>query len=181
VLFRPTQNTNPRSYSLAFVSHSGENEIRMQTSSPLVIATGIVVFVLFFVTVWCAALFVISRVSGWALLATRFRTDSPFPGQTWTWQSARLRWGCNYNNCLTFGSDPSGLYLSMMFIFSIGSPPLLIPWPEVTFLRRRQFLFFRFVEFRLGREQQVPLMIREKLAESVRGAAGASWPVEPVS
>jgi hypothetical protein len=153
----------------------------MQTSLPLVIPTAVVLFVLFFVTVWCAALIAVSRVSGWALLATRFRTDSPFPGQTWTWQSARLRWGCNYNNCITLGSDPSGLYLSMMFLFSMGSPPLLIPWSEVTIWRRRQILFFRFVELRLGREQQVPLVIREKLADSLRSAAGTSWPIEPVS
>jgi hypothetical protein len=69
----------------------------------------------------------------------------------------------------------------MMFIFRIASPPLLIPWPEVTVWRRRQFLFFRFVEFRLGREEQVPLVIREKLADSLRAAAGTSWPIEPVS
>jgi hypothetical protein len=155
----------------------------MQASSPLPLAApaAVVLFALFFVTVWCAALFAVSRVSGWALLANRFRTDSPFPGRTWTWQSARLRWGSNYNNCLTLGSDPSGLYLSMMFIFRIASPALLIPWTEVTVWRRRQFLFFRFVEFRLGREEQVPLVIREKLADSLRTAAGTSWPVEPVS
>ena len=153
----------------------------MHTYSPLAIPAAVVIFALFFATVWCAALFVISRVSGWALLANRFRTDSPFPGKTWGWQSARLRWGSNYNNCLTVGSDPSGLYLSLMFIFRISSPPLLIPWPEVTVWRRRQFLFFRFVEFRLGREEQVPLLMREKLADSLRSAAGPSWPIEPVS
>src|SRR6266852_4733190 len=95
-------------------------------------ATAIVIVPLFVLTVWCTALFVIGRVSGWALLANRFRTDSRFPGQIWTWQSARMRWGCNYNNCLTLGSDPSGLYLSIMLLFRIGSPSLLIPWPEVT-------------------------------------------------
>ena len=153
----------------------------MQTPSPPAIATGIVLFALFFVAVWCAALFAVSRVSGWALLANRFRTDSTFPGPTWTWQSARLRWGCNYNNCLTLGSDPSGLYLSMMFIFSIGAPPLLVPWPEVTIVRRRQILFFRFVELRLGREEQVPMLIRENAADRIRSAAATSWPIEPVS
>jgi hypothetical protein len=153
----------------------------MQTPSPLLIATAVVLFALFFVTIWCAALFIISRVSGWALLATRFRADSPFPGQIWTWQSARLRWGCNYNNCITLGSDPSGLYMAMMFLFSMGSPPLLVPWSEVTVWRRRQVLFFRVVELRLGREQQVPLVMREKLADSLRSAAGTSWPIEQVS
>ena len=144
-------------------------------------ATAIVIVPLFVLTVWCTALFVIGRVSGWALLANRFRTDSRFPGPIWAWQSARMRWGCNYNNCLTFGSDPSGLYLSIMFLFRLGSPSLLIPWPEVTVWSRRKFLFFRFVELRLGREEQVPLMMREKLADALRSAAGSGWPIEPVS
>jgi len=144
-------------------------------------ATAIAVVPLFIVALWTTVGFLISRISGWALLAERFRTDSRFPGPTWGWQSARMRWGCNYNNCLTIGSDPSGLYLSMMFLFRIGSPALLVPWPEVIVWRRRTVLFFQFVEFRLGREEQVPFMIRKKLADSLQSAAGSSWPVEPVA
>ncbi len=153
----------------------------MQTSPPISPASAIVIVPLFFVTIWCTVCFVLSRVSGWSLLANRFRTDSRFSGRIWGWQSARMRWGCNYNNCLTFGSDPSGLYLSIMFLFRLGSPSLLIPWPEVTVWSRRKFLFFRFVELRLGREEQVPLMMREKLADALRSAAGSGWPIEPVS
>jgi hypothetical protein len=100
----------------------------MQTSPSLSPAIAIVVFALFFVTLWCAVCFLLSRMSGWALLAKRFRADSLRPEHTWIWQSARMRWSCNYNRCLTFGADPSGLYLSIMVLFRIGSPPLLIPW-----------------------------------------------------
>lgn len=154
----------------------------MQTSPLISSASALLIIVpLFFVTIWCTICFVLSRVSGWSLLAKRFRADSRFPGRIWGWQSARMRWGCNYNNCLTFGSAPSGLYLSIMFLFRIGAPSLLIPWPEVTFWRRRKFLFFRFVELRLGREEQVPLMMRARLADALKSAAGSNWPVEPVS
>ena len=153
----------------------------MQTSPPVSPTSAIIIFLLFFVTLWCAVIFMIGRISGWALLAKRFRTDSRFPGQLWTWQSARMRWGCNFNNCLTVGGDPSGLYLKMLFLFRIGSPPLLIPWQEVTIWRRRTFLVFQFVELRLGSEEQVPFTIREKLADSLRSAAGSNWPVEPIS
>ena len=153
----------------------------MQTSPPMSPATAIVIFPLFFVTLWCVVCFTLSRISGWALLANRFRADSRRPERTWAWQSARMRWGCNYNRCLNFGADPSGLYLSIMFLFRIGLPSLLIPWPEITVWKRRSFLFFRFVELRLGREEQVPLLIRERLAEFLRTAAGTNWPVEPVS
>ncbi len=153
----------------------------MASSSPINPATFAFVFPLFFVTVWCTICFVLSRVSGWALLARRFRTDSRFLGQTWGWQSARMRWGCNYNHCLTFGSDPSGLYMSIVFLLRIGSPPLLIPWAEVTVWRRRKILFFQFVELRLGSEEQVRLLVRAGLADYLKPGAGAGWPVEPIS
>jgi hypothetical protein len=153
----------------------------MHSSPPISSASAVILFLIFFVTLWCAIAFCVSRISGWALLAKRFRMDLTFPGQTWGWQSARMRWGCNYNHCLSFGADPSGLYLSIMFLFRVGAPPLLIPWPEVTVWRRRKVLFFRFVEFRLGREEQVPLMMRARLADSLQSAAGPNWPVEPIS
>jgi hypothetical protein len=153
----------------------------MQTSPPINPATAAVVFPIFFVILWCTICLVLSRASGWALLARRFRADSRFLGQTWGWQSARMRALSNYNHCLTIGSDVSGLYMSIMFLFRLGSPPLLIPWIEVTLWRRRKILFFRFVELRLGSEEQVPLLLRETLAESLQSAAGSAWPVEPVS
>jgi len=139
------------------------------------------VFPVFFVALWCMITFLISQVSGWAALARRFRLTSPFTGQTWAWKRARMRWGTNYNNCLTIGSDPMGLYLSMMFPFRLAHPPLLLPWQEVSVRRRRSILFFKYVELSLGREEQIPLLIRENLAEQIRQAAGSSWPVEGVS
>jgi hypothetical protein len=153
----------------------------MASSSPINPTAFTVVFPLFFLTLWCTVCLVLSRVGGWALLARRFRSDPRFPGKTWGWQSARMRSFCNYNHCLTFGSDPSGLYMSVMLLFRIGSPPLLIPWTEVTVWKRRKILFFRFVELRLGTEEQVPLLLREWLADSLRSVAGSSWPVEMVS
>ena len=134
----------------------------------------------FFATFWCAIVFLISRVSGWALLARRFHLQFAFTGPTWRWQSARMRWLANYNNCLTVGSDPSGLCLSTFFLFRAGHAPLLIPWPEISIYRRRKVLFAAYVELRLGREEQVPFTIYGKLADRVRAAAGASWPMEPI-
>jgi hypothetical protein len=135
-------------------------------------------FPLFFLALWCTILFLISQASGWAALARRFRLTSPFTGQTWDWKRARMRWGCNYNNCLTVGSDPMGLYLSMMFPFRFGHAPLFLPWQEVSVRRHRSILFFKYVELSLGREEQIPLLIRENLADQIRLAAGSSWPME---
>jgi hypothetical protein len=138
-------------------------------------------FSVFFVALWCVIFFLISRASGWASLARRFRATSPFTGQTWAWKKARMRWGTNYNNCLTIGSDPMGLYLSLMFPFSFAHPPLLLPWQEVSVRRRRSIFFFKYVELSLGREKQIPLLTRDNLADQIRQAAGSNSPVETVS
>jgi hypothetical protein len=79
---------------------------------------------------------------------------------------------------LTVGADPSGLYLSVMFLFRIGHPPLFLPWHEVSVRRRWKVLGLRYVELRLGQEEQLPFQISGTLADRIKAAAGASWPVE---
>jgi hypothetical protein len=104
------------------------------------------IFPIFFVALWCAIGFLSSKLTGWAVLAQRFRSTYPFAGQIWRWKSARMRRGANYNNCLTIGADPIGLYLSMVFFFRVGHPPLFLPWSEISVRGRRKILFLKFVE-----------------------------------
>jgi hypothetical protein len=152
----------------------------VQTHINIAPAPSVIIFSTFFVAVWCLTGFLTGKMSGWATLGRRFGSTFPFPDQTWRWKSARLRWGANYNNCLTIGADPSGLYLSMLFFFRIGHPPLFIPWAEISFRRRRTILFFKFVELSLGREEQIPFLIRATFADQIQAAAGSSWPVETI-
>ncbi|HWJ19538.1 MAG TPA: hypothetical protein VNR65_12515 [Geobacterales bacterium] len=130
---------------------------------------------------WCAVSFLIAAVSGWMDLAQRLRLSSPFAGSTWSFQSASMRWMSRYRSCLNVGADPSGLQLSMFFLFRPGHPPLFIPWSEVTVARRWTFLFVPQVKLLLGREEQIPFVISETLADRIQAAAGASWPIEQVS
>jgi hypothetical protein len=140
-----------------------------------------IIFLAFFVAVWSTTGLLTGKLSGWAVLARRFGSILPFPNQSWRWKSARMRWGANYNNCLTIGADPAGLYLSPLFFFRIGHPPLFIPWAEISLRGRRKIMFIECVEFRLGREEQIPFTIRASLADQIRPAAGASWPVQVIS
>ena len=132
----------------------------------------------FFVLLWCGVGLLIGQLSGWAALSRRFRaTSSPLP-EAWSFQSARMRWGTHYGSCLTVGVDSAGLYLATFFLLRLGHPPLLVPWPEVSVRRRWKFLFLRYVELRLGREEQISLQISGRLADRIQTAAGQSWPVE---
>lgn len=139
------------------------------------------IFPILFLAVWCFVGLLVARMSGWTILARRFRLESSFPGPTWSWQRAQMRYAAGYNGCLTVGADPSGLYLSTMFFFRIGHPPLLLPWHEVSLRRRGKMLFVRYVELSLGREEQIPFRINGTLADRIQAAAGTNWPVEGLS
>jgi hypothetical protein len=140
-----------------------------------------VIFPIFFVVLWCTIGLLAAYLTGWAALARRFRLTAPFTGETWSWQSARMRWSTHYGGCLTVGADPSGLYLSVLFPFRIGHPPLFLPWHEVSVWRRWKVLGLRNVELRLGQEEQLPFQISGNLADRIQAAAGSSWPVEAAS
>jgi len=131
----------------------------------------------YFVFLWLLVLFVISLLGGWFSLSRKFRYRGKFSGPKWAGVSGWMRGMAHYGNCLVIGANPDGLYLAMIFLFRFAHPPMFIPWNEVTFSRKR-ILFINFVRFELGRENPVPLSIRESLASKLKIAAGNGWPIE---
>ncbi len=123
------------------------------------------------------ALLLVSKMGGWSDLSRRFRATQAFQGRIWQWKSARMRAGMGYNNCLTIGSSSEGLYLAVRLIPRFGHLPLFIPWQEVSVLGERTVFFIPMVEMRLGREEQVPFLIRQGLGDEIKAAAGAAWPI----
>ncbi|HTZ74589.1 MAG TPA: hypothetical protein VMB47_11755 [Candidatus Aquilonibacter sp.] len=121
-----------------------------------------------------------SLTTGWHALAGRFTLQNDFRREEWRFQSAITRYATHYNNCLTIGANPAGLYLSMPRLFGISHPNLFIAWSEIT-VSHTKFLFWDMVRLQLGRENSIPFTIRPKLAEGIRRAAGASWPKENLS
>ena len=132
------------------------------------------------VALWLLVSVVISYVGGWATLAKRFCLRSPFLGEKWSGQSGQMRWIAGYRNCLTLGCNDQGLYLAIMPLFRFRHPPLLIPWGEIKISRTR-ILFFRYVRFELGRELDISLYLRTRLADRLQRAAANHWPIEPVA
>jgi hypothetical protein len=139
------------------------------------------VFGVFFVAVWIAVGFLVGTFSGWRLLASRFRLEGEFCGNVHIWQSARMKSYMDYHGVLKIGANDEGLYLATSFLFRLGHPALLIPWREIELGPRRRKWFFPTVELRLGRDNQVPLVISAGLAESLRIDAGEVWPPKTTS
>jgi hypothetical protein len=137
------------------------------------------IFPIYFLCLWFLIASVVSFVGGWFSLSRLYRTRLPFDGTKWRRQSGRMRWLTNYNNVLTLGVSPQGLYLATMFLFRFMHPPLLIPWSEIKVLRRKGWVF-EYTIFTMGHELEIPLWIREKLAAKLRESAGSYWPVEDV-
>ena len=107
-------------------------------------------------------------------------TQGAFRGEQWPGQSGQMRWIAGYHNCLTIGCSHQGLYLATMSLFRFRHPPLLVPWDEITVSRRR-IVFIRYVRFGLGRELDIPLYLRARLADKLRGSAADRWPLEPIA
>jgi hypothetical protein len=85
---------------------------------------------LFFVTIWCVVLLLISTFSGWSTLAHRYFSPRPFTGTIYPFQSARMK-QARFMGALNMGADRTGLYLAPMLIFRPFHKPLLIPWSEI--------------------------------------------------
>ena len=130
----------------------------------------------YFVVLWVVVTYWVSILGGWRLLAKRFRMQGTFTGEKWHMQSAHMRYLYNYNGVLTIGADNAGLFIVPFFLFRAWHPPLFVPWTELSVRYTTQF-FFKFVELKLGREEQVPFTIRPKLAARIEAAAGPSWPL----
>jgi hypothetical protein len=135
------------------------------------------IFPIYFLSLWCLVAAIVSFIGGWFSLARVYRTRVPFDGTKWRMQSGRMRWLANYNNVLTFGVSPQGLYLASMFLFRFMHPPLLVPWSEIKVQRNKGWVF-DYVTFTMGHELAIPLRICEKLAAKLRESAGICWPIE---
>jgi hypothetical protein len=133
--------------------------------------------VLVILVCWVCISYVIAHIGGWFTLARFYRFSGMFLGERWRFQSAQLRWKIGYNNCLTVGASPEGLYLSVMFILRFGHPPLFVPWSDISVSGIKGF-FYPVLEFRFQQASAIPLRVSERLGQKIRTSAGTSWPAE---
>jgi hypothetical protein len=118
----------------------------------------------FFILLWCVASFSLSLLGGWFSLAQHYRATQPFVGERWHMRSASLRF-VSYGSCLILGSNTQGLFLSVLFPFRIGHPPLFIPWSEVLSAEHYKIAFlFPMVRFRFKQEPSASFKISRGLA-----------------
>jgi hypothetical protein len=125
---------------------------------------GIAVFV---ATLWCFGGFSISIVSGWFSLSRRFRAQGPPYGDTKTvgphFYTVYMRFWGHYRGIIRMTAAEDALYLSVLFLFRIGHPPLRIPWNEIQ-IGRAKILWRQYIVLTLGDEDRIPMRISERMA-----------------
>jgi hypothetical protein len=127
---------------------------------------------LFVASVWWVSLHFAAWLTGWSELAARYRTDAPFQGERWNFQSAQTRYMSHYNGCLTFGANPQGMYVAPLIFFRIGHPALLVPWQELRIEPQRKWLVAGY-ELRFAQVPGVFLWIRKSLGDRILATSKA--------
>ena len=122
---------------------------------------------LFLVAGWCGISVLMSFLSGWWELSRNYRSTTIFDGTRFRFQSASMRLGTSYGNCVNLGVNQNGLYLSVLFLFRLGHPPLFIPWPDVSTTKKRFLFFFKQVELRFGKYPSIRFVISQRLIYTI--------------
>ncbi|HTR40846.1 MAG TPA: hypothetical protein VMH87_04460 [Pseudomonadales bacterium] len=124
----------------------------------------VVLFPFLFVGMWCFVSLAISMLGGWRRLAESFPARGEPSGKQFSMQGGKVG-QANYSGCLTIYSSPEGLYLSIMFPFRLGHPPLFIPWDAIHNVKTRRFLWVESVTFDVGSPSIARLQLPKKIFE----------------
>ena len=96
--------------------------------APVLLVLGIAGF-------WIAVCFIISVASGWFALSQQFTRQSEPCGEIRTvgplFFTVYMRFWGHYSSVIRATATRDGLYLSVLFPFRAGHPPLAIPWEEI--------------------------------------------------
>ncbi|MDE3149709.1 MAG: hypothetical protein KGL37_09595 [Acidobacteriota bacterium] len=125
---------------------------------------------IFFVALWCFVCFIISVISGWFALCRRFRAKSEPLGEIRSagplFYTVYMRFWGHYSGVIRLRAAGDAHFLSVLFPFRIGHPPLCIPWKEIA-LSRTKRLWRRYVVLMLGEQELIPMRISERMARNL--------------
>jgi len=77
-----------------------------------------------------------------------------------------MRFRVNYGNVIRLTATEDALYISILFFFRIGHPPLRIPWTEIK-MAETKFLWRRYVFLMLGNEEKIRMRISARMARNL--------------
>jgi hypothetical protein len=126
---------------------------------------------------WCFVAFLMSRLSGWARLASAYPAAEVLtPNVRHAWQSALMNANTKYNASLVVVADPQAVHFSTLAIFRAGHSPFSVPWPALR-AETRQLLFVQRVALTFAKVPDVTMLIAPRLAQRLAAASGGRFSV----
>jgi hypothetical protein len=77
-----------------------------------------------------------------------------------------MRGWSHYSSVIRLTAATDALYVSVLFPFRIGHPPLRIPWDEIQF-GRTKFFFRSYIVLTLGNQEKIPMRISLRMARNL--------------
>jgi hypothetical protein len=130
------------------------------------------IFPIFFISMWLGITLLLAYASGWKKLAQTYSYQNEIISQKKNFQWVNLQ-GVDYRHCVTIGGNDKGLYLSLFFLFSFGSPSLFIPWGQIKITKKKYF-WFPVLEMNVG---ETRIMILQSLETFLREISAGALPV----
>jgi hypothetical protein len=131
-------------------------------------------FPLFFVVMWIAVTTLLGALSGWFVLMRTYPDRKEAPLQSFSMQSGSMNL-VSMRSVLKLSSCPSGLRLGIMRLFGPFCRDFLVPWDEISVVRKDQF-FLKVAQISFGRPAIGKLTIPADLANRLARAASSHWP-----
>ena len=131
-------------------------------------------FFIAFVGLWIIISFLISVLGGWRSLSQYYRSKPYNIKKRWNFQSTAMRFMTGYGNCLNICVTDRGLLLSVLFLFRVGYPPLLIPLDDIRVEKYKSW-FMKGVKLKFRKVPNIPLHLKEKLAREINQEIEGRW------
>ena len=131
-------------------------------------------FPIFFATMWFFVTTLLGFLSGWFALMKAYPNSAEEALKTLTWQSGSMN-TVSMRSILTLGVCPSGLRIGMMRLFGPFCRPFLVPWAEISVVRKDYFLW-KMARLSFGEPPFGRLTVSAHVADRLAIAAEGTWP-----
>ena len=138
-------------------------------------------FFLLFILGWVVVSAVLGHLSGWATLAASFRAEKTIDGERFRFLSGSIGkrfLPVSYSNCLFVTVGSQGLYLSILFPFRMGSPPLFVPWAAVQEVTQKRYFMVRNTALVI-KDHWPRITLRGGVGDAIQRAFAAAHPKKP--
>jgi hypothetical protein len=135
------------------------------TETGLIVLFILIVFPIFFTTLWVGITLLMSFIGGWGKVGKVYAaTGAPPEGRVLRHVTGMFG-VTRYKHVLTIITTDTGLYIENRKVFRPGHPPLFIPFTAIFQARKQTLFFWEFVAFAIGDPPLAAVRLPSKVFE----------------